>query len=193
MIGWRHAPATLPPGKKAGTHYRLTLLGPRADIGGNREQKISCPQRCSNTGPSSPQRLGLQDGHCQFRDVPYYVVQQLNLPRNELITCSIVTFKSSSRVTQQWAIYGELLQPTTEPMAKVSHYRRCTRMFAVEGRHEFGKNGNPGHTRLYTIMPASVSVVFVPSHTRLQHLHTMRTAHCQVGKPSFIMLGESLH
>jgi hypothetical protein len=51
MGGQNHAPAALPPGKRAGTHFTGGCVGPRAglDVCGK-----SRPHRDSIPGPSSP-------------------------------------------------------------------------------------------------------------------------------------------
>ena len=46
----RHAPADLPPGKRAGSHYTGGWVGPRAGLDGCEKY---CPYRDSIPGPSS--------------------------------------------------------------------------------------------------------------------------------------------
>jgi len=49
--GQRHAPAALPPGKKAGTHCTGGWVGPRDGLDGCGKSR---PRRDSIPGPSTP-------------------------------------------------------------------------------------------------------------------------------------------
>jgi hypothetical protein len=59
VVGEFHVPSALPPGKVPAAHWIGGWMVPRAGVDGFGEQKISCPYRDSNLGPSSLQRVAI--------------------------------------------------------------------------------------------------------------------------------------